>query len=138
MSPGGAPRIEVDPASAAPPFEQIRDQVRTHVDTGQLAPGDRLPTVRGLAAELGLAAGTVARAYRELEADGVVVTGRRAGTTVADTAVTAATRVRRAAEQLVTVAREAGLDDDAVVDAVRGALRAGRKGLPGTRPTDPA
>jgi len=138
VSPGGAPRIEVDPASAAPPFEQIRDQVRTHVDTGQLAPGDRLPTVRGLAAELGLAAGTVARAYRELEADGVVVTGRRAGTTVADTAVTAATRVRRAAEQLVTVAREAGLDDDAVVDAVRGALRAGRKGLPGTRPTDPA
>jgi GntR family transcriptional regulator len=125
VSPAGVPRIVVDPASATPPFEQIRDQVRAHVDAGSLSPGDRLPTVRGLAAELGLAAGTVARAYRELEADGVVVTGRRAGTTVADSALTAETRVRRAAEDFVRVARDAGLDDAAVVRAVREALDVG-------------
>jgi len=119
------PRIEVDPRSATPPFEQIRFQVLAHIEAGRLSPGDRLPTVRGLAADLGLAAGTVARAYRELESEGAVVTHGRAGTVVADTALASTTRVRRAAEHFVTVAREAGLDDGAVVDAVRDALRAG-------------
>jgi GntR family transcriptional regulator len=126
MSEHDVPRIEVDPASSAPVFEQIRLQVRAHVDAGALSPGDRLPTVRGLATELGLAPGTVAKAYRELEAEGVVVTRRRAGTVVADAALAATTRVRRAAEDFVAVARDAGLDDDAVVDAVRGALLADR------------
>ncbi|MFC8733000.1 GntR family transcriptional regulator [Luteimicrobium sp. NPDC057192] len=122
MTEHAVPRIEVDPASATPPFEQIQLQIRALVDAGALSPGDRLPTVRGLATELGLAAGTVAKAYRELEADGVVVTGRRAGTTVADAALAAETRVRRAAAELVAIARGAGLDDAAVVRAVREAL----------------
>ncbi|GAA4831522.1 GntR family transcriptional regulator [Luteimicrobium xylanilyticum] len=117
------PRLEVDPSSSTPPFEQLRGQVVAHVEAGRLAPGDKLPPIRGLAADLGLAAGTVARAYRELEADGVVVTRRRAGTVVADSAVAVTTRVRRAADDLAAVAREAGLDDAAVVEMVRAALR---------------
>ncbi|HWK90652.1 MAG TPA: GntR family transcriptional regulator [Luteimicrobium sp.] len=132
------PRIDVDLASSVPPFEQIRRQVLAHVAAGNLSPGDRLPTIRALAADLGLAAGTVARAYRELEAEGVVVTRRRAGTVVADAALAATTRVRRAAEDFVAVARDAGLDDDAVVDAVRGALLADRQRPPGAPQTGTA
>jgi DNA-binding transcriptional regulator YhcF (GntR family) len=74
--------IELDHASGAPPFEQVRDQVVALVDGGGLQPGDRLPTVRGLADELGVAPGTVARAYRELERAGVIETRGRAGSFV--------------------------------------------------------
>ena len=66
--------LRVDGASPVPPFEQLRSQVVAAVDAGDLAPGERLPPVRRLAADLGVAAGTVARAYKELEADGVVET----------------------------------------------------------------
>ncbi|MGC5167687.1 GntR family transcriptional regulator [Luteimicrobium sp. DT211] len=124
-------RLSVDPASPTPAFEQLRLQVLADVEEGRLGPGDKLPPIRTLAADLGLAAGTVARAYRELESDGVVVTRRRAGTVVADTALASSTRVRRAAEDFVAVARGAGLDDDAALDAVRGALLG-----PGTPPVD--
>ena len=68
-------QIFIDLATATPPYEQV----------GQLMPGTRLPTVRSLAADLGVAAGTVARAYKELEAAGLVVTNRRQGTVVAGT-----------------------------------------------------
>ena len=74
--------LPLDPSSTEPPFEQLRRQVATRVARGDLAAGTKLPTVRGLATELGLSAGTVARAYKELEADGVVVTEGRRGTFV--------------------------------------------------------
>ncbi len=75
--------LEVDPDAALPPYEQVRQQVTTLVLGGALATGDRLPAIRQLAKDLGLAGGTVARAYRELEADGVVSTHGRHGTVVA-------------------------------------------------------
>ena len=87
-----------DADDPTPPFEQLRSQVALRVAAGELAPGTRLPTVRALAAELGLAAGTVARAYRELEADGVVVTEGRHGTFVAATSAADSTDARAAAE----------------------------------------
>lgn len=74
--------LEVDPRSAVPPYEQLRQQVTALVVGGGLAPGARLPAIRQLANDLGLAGGTVARAYRELEADGVVTTHGRHGTLV--------------------------------------------------------
>jgi GntR family transcriptional regulator len=77
------PRIVVDPDSGVAPFRQIRDQLVHLVRTGALPVGTRLPAIRQLAGDLGLAAGTVARVYRELEADGVLRTARRAGTVVA-------------------------------------------------------
>jgi DNA-binding transcriptional regulator YhcF (GntR family) len=75
--------LEVDARSAVPPYEQLRQQVSALVTGGALAPGARLPAIRQLANDLGLAGGTVARAYRELEADGVVTTHGRHGTVVA-------------------------------------------------------
>jgi GntR family transcriptional regulator len=75
--------LEVDPHSAVPPYEQLRQQVTALVLGGALTPGARLPAIRQLANDLGLAGGTVARAYRELETDGVVTTHGRHGTVVA-------------------------------------------------------
>ena len=74
--------LEVDPRSPVPPYEQVRQQITTLVLGGGLQTGDRLPSIRQLANDLGLAGGTVARAYRELEADGVVTTHGRHGTVV--------------------------------------------------------
>lgn len=76
--------IRMETASAVPRFEQLRGQISVMVAVGRLEPGSRLPTVRELAAALDIAPGTVARTYRELEADGTVITRGRAGTFVAD------------------------------------------------------
>lgn len=75
--------LAADPASPEPPFEQVRRQVAAGAADGSLPPGHKLPTVRQLAADLGLAVNTVARAYRELESDGVIETHGRRGTFVA-------------------------------------------------------
>ena len=77
--------IEIDPGSAVPPFEQLREALISRIAEGSLAPGTKLPPVRALAAELGLAANTVARSYKELEAAGFVQTQGRNGTIVAPT-----------------------------------------------------
>jgi DNA-binding transcriptional regulator YhcF (GntR family) len=75
--------LRVDPSSPLPPYEQIRSQVATMITIGTLAKGRRLPTIRQLAADLGLAGGTVARAYRELEQGGFILSRGRHGTSVA-------------------------------------------------------
>ncbi|MFC5906163.1 GntR family transcriptional regulator [Streptacidiphilus monticola] len=75
--------IRLDPSSNVPPSEQIRAQVAAAAQSGEAPVGEKLPTVRGLAQELGVAANTVAKAYRELEAAGVVETRGRHGTVIA-------------------------------------------------------
>lgn len=99
----------VDPTSDQPPFDQLRSQVARRAASGDLAPGTKLPTVRALASELGLAANTVARAYRELEADGVVVTEGRRGTFVASTDAAASGGAGEAAAAYVSAVRRLGL-----------------------------
>jgi DNA-binding transcriptional regulator YhcF (GntR family) len=74
--------LEIDQDAAIPPYEQLRQQITALVLGGGLATGDRLPSIRQLANDLGLAGGTVARAYRELESDGVVATRGRHGTVI--------------------------------------------------------
>lgn len=82
--------LPLDPAAPEPPSEQLRAQVARRAAEGELPAGAKLPTVRGLAAELGLAVNTVAKAYRQLEAEGVVITEGRRGTFVAPSATAAA------------------------------------------------
>src|SRR2546421_8468630 len=72
--------LDIDVSSAVPPYEQIRSQISDAVALGLLERGGRLPTIRQLAADLGLAPGTIARAYRELEAAGLIVSRGRHGT----------------------------------------------------------
>ncbi|MGV8968481.1 MAG: GntR family transcriptional regulator [Cellulomonas sp.] len=117
-------QLEVDLGSGVPPYEQIRSQVVAHASAGRLRTGDRLPTIRALATDLGVAAGTVARAYRELETNGVVTTRRRTGTVVAAGAPAAGDTLGLTAAVFVAAARAAGLGDEAVLDLVRGALLA--------------
>lgn len=75
--------LEIDASGPVPPYEQIRAQIARLAESGALPVGTRLPTIRQLAGDLGLAPGTVARAYRELEATGVVTSRVRHGTTIA-------------------------------------------------------
>lgn len=89
--------LTIDPTAGEPLFDQIRSQVIDGVRAGTLAPGTRLPTVRDLAGELGLAVNTVARAYRELETAGIVETRRRLGTFIARTDPTDAVMAAAAA-----------------------------------------
>ena len=116
--------VVVDPAAGEAPYEQVRAQVEAQIRSGRLVPGDRLPTVRALAADLGLAANTVARAFKELEGAGLVETRRRAGTVVASGEHTADVAVMALAAKFAAAARDAGLDAAAAVDIVRAALRA--------------
>jgi DNA-binding transcriptional regulator YhcF (GntR family) len=74
--------IVLDDDDSTPPFEQIRSQLANHIRAGTLEGGYRLPSVRQLATDLRVAAGTVARAYTALEADGLIVSSRSAGTRV--------------------------------------------------------
>lgn len=74
--------FSIDAASAQPPFQQLQSAIIDAVSSGELVPGTKLPTVRGLAAQLGLATNTVASAYRALEASGIVEGRGRAGTFV--------------------------------------------------------
>ncbi len=117
--------ILIDVTSGVPPYEQIRTQVASLIATGALSAGTRLPTVRDLAADLGVAVGTVVRAYRELEAAGQVVSRRRTGTVVAPGGTLGNAPVQAAVDALVTAARRSGVSDDDVLALVRGALMGG-------------
>jgi DNA-binding transcriptional regulator YhcF (GntR family) len=100
----------LDPGSSVPPYEQLRSAVAGRVSAGTLPAGTRLPTVRALAADLGLAVNTVAKAYRALEADGVIETRGRAGTFVASTALAGVgEEVEQLAADYALAARRAGL-----------------------------
>jgi DNA-binding transcriptional regulator YhcF (GntR family) len=102
--------LVVDPAAARPPFEQVKVQVEELIRRGELAQGTRLPTVRELAGDLGLAVNTIARAYKELEADRLVETRGRNGTFVlAARSETDDEETQAAATVFVRAARRANL-----------------------------
>ncbi len=115
--------IRIDPTDPAAPYDQVKQQIAHQFATGELRPGDKLPTVRRLAEELGLAPNTVARAYRELEASGVVDTRGRAGTFVAGDPNSR--EARAAAAAYAATARSLGLSEDEAIALLRRALNAG-------------
>ena len=114
------PLVTLDPGSPDPPYEQVREQIRARVERGDLAAGTRLPTVRGLAGELGIAANTVARAYRDLETLGVIETRGRAGSVVTGGGVER--EAREAAHEYVARLRSLGLGEDDALALVRRAF----------------
>ncbi|MFJ3224370.1 GntR family transcriptional regulator [Streptomyces sp. NPDC086783] len=121
--------VRVDTTSQVPPYAQIRAQLGALILTGRLAEGDRLPTVRQLATDLGLAPGTVARAYRELEAAELIRTRRGAGSRVAappsGPASPYASQLATLARDFTSAARALGADTEAILTAVRVALDPG-------------
>jgi DNA-binding transcriptional regulator YhcF (GntR family) len=100
----------VDPSSAMPPYEQVRTQIARAIEDGTLGPESRLPTVRRLARELGLAVNTVARAYRELELAGLVETRGRLGTFVAGPPSPTRQQAVQAARDFLGRMAELGID----------------------------
>jgi DNA-binding transcriptional regulator YhcF (GntR family) len=116
-------KITIDPDVATAPYEQVRGQIAEEARAGVLPVNYKLPTVRGLAEQLGLAANTVAKAYRALEADGVIETRGRHGTYIA-----AGDAQAREVAAVATVYAERvhrlGLDREAARTAMEEALRA--------------
>ncbi|MEU8839404.1 GntR family transcriptional regulator [Streptomyces roseus] len=118
-------KIRIDGAAgAAAPYEQLRAQIARAARSGELPAGYKLPTVRGLAEELGLAANTVAKAYRALEGDGVIETRGRNGTFVAAAGDGAAREAASAAQAYAERAQRLGLGFDEATAAALDALRA--------------
>jgi len=110
-----------------PPYEQLRRQLEGLIREGVLPPGSRLPTLRQLAGDLGVAVGTLGRVYRELEASGLIVTRRAAGTRVVDTVPALPTDqqrtgLARCAEEFVRDARALGAGPGEILAALERAL----------------
>lgn len=114
--------MTIDQASPVPPYQQICDQITSRIEAGELAVGARLPSVRGLAAELGVAPGTVAKAYTQLETAGVVEAKGRSGTQVAAGRDLTRASAAAAAADFAARVRRLGLDHDELLGMVRAAL----------------
>lgn len=121
--------IRLDPTSKVAPFEQIKSSIIELIAGGTLAPEHRLPPIRQLAGDLGLAPNTVARAYRELESDGFVRSRGRRGTVVArSTATPAAARPDATIRRAVEDARRRGYDGPTILAMVSRSLAEGSAG----------
>lgn len=92
--------FQVDPHGGAPLYLQLTEQIKRAIAVGALAPGERLPTVKGLALDLKLNANTVARVYRDLEREGVIATAPGRGSFVSQNG--ALSDARRVATDVAT------------------------------------
>lgn len=117
--------VTLDADSSVPPYEQVRAQLAAAIESGVLAAETRLPAVRGLAADLGLAANTVARAYRELELAGYVETRGRNGTVVAGRPSRTYDDAVAAARAYAGRMRELGIDAERAMAIVRREIERG-------------
>jgi DNA-binding transcriptional regulator YhcF (GntR family) len=121
----GGVEVRLDPSSRVPLSAQLRDAVAERIERGRLVPGERVPPVRELATELSLAANTVARAYRELEAAGLLEGRGRHGTFVTERLprpTDVEVRLADAADAFVRRARQLGAGRSAAERAVRAAI----------------
>jgi DNA-binding transcriptional regulator YhcF (GntR family) len=119
------PVVSFDSGSSVPPFEQVRSGLATRINDRTLAVGTKLPTVRQLAADLGIAPNTVARAYRELEEAGLIETRGRAGSFVAASGDRNRVRAQQAAAEYAALTRKLGLTGTEALAIARAALDEG-------------
>ncbi len=107
--------ILIDHHSKTPIYEQIKVQILALITTGALSPGDKLPSLRTLAAELSLNFNTIKKVFAQLEEDGVIVTVQGKGCFVADGArarPAVLEKAEAAIREAVSVARASGLDEN--------------------------
>ena len=88
-------QIKINNASPRPIYQQIIDQIKRDIALGHLNAGEKLPTVRQLAAQLVLNPNTISKAYRQLEQDGIIVTRPGAGAFVAELSSNLSRSVRK-------------------------------------------
>ncbi|MBI5095419.1 MAG: GntR family transcriptional regulator [Candidatus Hydrogenedentes bacterium] len=106
-----------------PIYRQIMNQVQHMIASGRLQPGDELPSMRALASQLVVNPNTVLRAYRDLEAMGLIVSRQGSGTIVADCGSPLARREKRRIifkriEALMVEAHQLGIATDEVKDLI--------------------
>ena len=110
--------LRPNPASGVPIYLQLMEQVKHGIETGALRPGEQLPAIRPLAEELVVNPNTVAKAYRELEHEGVIELRQGAGAFVSATARPRRAEAIRAAQAIVAAAidklRQRGIEDDEI------------------------
>jgi GntR family transcriptional regulator len=120
-------RFGLDPGSGVPTYLQLVHQVEHALRLGYLVPGDQLPTVRDVVAELAINPNTVAKAYKELETKGLTVGRPGQGTfieaTLSQVALPELTELRRSLVSWVAAADAAGLDEDGIAALVSNVLR---------------
>lgn len=102
-------QIRIDNASNRPVYRQIIDQIKRDIAMGRLIKDEKLPTVRQLAAQLAINPNTIAKAYRQLESEGIIVTRPGAGAFIAnlDSNLSRAVRKRLLSDELERIAVEA-------------------------------
>jgi len=117
--------ISIEPDSHVPPYEQIRSQISMMAASGVLPRGSRLPAIRQLASDLGLAGGTVARAYRELEQQGTIATRGRHGTFIEKGRPSSVvkTELDTAARSFAVRATQLGAELSDAVDSIKRAFK---------------
>lgn len=99
----------LEPSASTPIYRQLMDQVRRYIASGQLKPGDPLPSVRDLAETLTVNPNTVSKAYNLLEHDGVLTRRRGQGMIVAEPRDTPEALLSPALARLIREARQLGL-----------------------------
>ncbi len=117
-------QVRISDRDGVPVYVQLVSQIKYLVSSGRLAPGEQLPPVRKLAEQLVVNPNTVARAYRELESEGVVTCRRGAGVFVADGVSPLARReqnriLAERVDVLLTEARQMNVDLETLVALVR-------------------
>jgi GntR family transcriptional regulator len=120
--------FQCDPTSRVPIYRQLMDQIRQAIARGRLRPGSRLPSVRVMSRELVVNPNTVARAYTELEREGVLNTRQGLGVFVAEPQAELSGAARRerlsaALDRFLTEAVHLGFSADDVISAVTKRIR---------------
>lgn len=117
-------QLHISPRDGTPIYQQIANQIKYQAASGRLEAGRQLPTVRKLAEQLTVNPNTVARAYRELEAAGVLTTRRGSGTFVAEGGSPLARRekvriLHDRIDLLLAESRQMGVDLETLLQWVR-------------------
>jgi GntR family transcriptional regulator len=128
--------LRPNPSTGVPIYLQLMEQIKHGIETGALRPGDQLPGIRPLAEELVINPNTVAKAYRELEHEGVIELRQGAGAFVSPNARAARLSDKVRAGQTVVAAavdrlRKSGITDEEIRRLVEAELSGARKGGPG-------
>ena len=119
--------FHLDPRSGVATYLQIVQQVKEALRLGTIEVGDQLPTVREVVADLAINPNTVAKAYRELEREGLVVARQGRGTFVSNTLARSSIRhhdaLRESLERWLDAAQNAGLDEESIRALISSTLR---------------
>ncbi len=110
--------FRINPHSGVPLYLQLVEQVRHAVEAGALRPGDQLPAIRKVAEDMVMNPNTVAKAYREMEHEGLIALRHGAGAFVAETSAAAPPRAmqkgRALVQRTILALHDLGLDDGAI------------------------